>query len=157
MGFWPFILEKKCDVIPLKNKVTLQLWKQVSLLLLVWVQLRALNTGSRLPRYIYLILTKERLLFSQWLPCLTSGNYCLLGSHSLKKVQGKSKNNSQIWASVWVPTDVGFVGRLEIVAFSGEIVPNQELHALRNVTLLTSSIQPLGRGKRENKRKKKNI
>ena len=100
-------------MIPLKNKATLHLWKQlVSLLLLVWVQLRALNTGSRLPRYIYLILTKERLLFSQWLPCLTSGNYCLLGSHSLKKVQGKSKNNSQICrASVWVPTDVGFVGR----------------------------------------------
>ena len=111
MGSWPFMLEKWCDVIFFKNKATLYLWKQVSLLLLVWVQLHALNTGSRLPRYIYLILTKEGLSFSQWLPCLTSVNYSLLGSHLLKKVQGKSKNNLDSWASVWVPTDVGFVTR----------------------------------------------
>ena len=43
----------------------------------------------------------------------------------------------------------------QIVSFFGEIVAYQELHALRKVTLLTSSIQPLRRGKRENKRKEK--
>ena len=122
-------------MIPLKNKATLRLWKQlVLLLLLVWVQLHALNTGSRLPRYIYLILTKEGLSFSQWLPSLTSGNYSLLGSHSLQKVRGKSKNNLDNWASVWVPTptEVGSSRVFQqIVGFSGEIIAYQELHALR--------------------------
>ena len=157
MGSWPFILEKQCGVIPLKNKATLHLWKQlVSLLLLVWVQLRALNTGSRLPRYIYLILTKEGLSFSQWLPSLTSENYGLLGSHSLKKVQGKSKNNLDNWASVWVPTDVGSSRVFQqIVGFSGKMIAYQEFHALRDVTLLASSVQPQRRGKREYKRKNK--
>ena len=114
--------------------------------------------GSRLPRYIYLILTKEGLSFSQWLPSLTSGNYSLLGSHSLQKVRGKSKNNLDNWASVWVPTptDVGSSRVFQqIVGFSGEIIAYQELHALRDVTLLASSVQPQRRGKRENKRKNK--
>ena len=158
MGSWPFMLEKWCDVIFFKNKATLYLWKQVSLLLLVWVQLRALNTGSRLPRYIYLILTKEGLSFSQWLPSLTSGNYSLLGSYSLQKVRGKSKNNLDNWASVWVPTptEVGSSRVFQqIVGFSGEIIAYQELHALRDVTLLASSVQPQRREKRENKRKNK--
>ena len=157
IGSWPFILEKQCGVIPLKNKAKLHFWKQLaSLLVLVWVQLRALNTVSRLPRYNYLILTKEGPSFSQWLPSLTSGNYCLLGSHSLQKVRGKSKNNLDNWASVWVPTptDVGSSRVFQqIVGFSGEIIAYQELHALRDVTLLASSVQPQRRGKRENKRK----
>ena len=43
----------------------------------------------------------------------------------------------------------------QIVGFSGEIIAYQELHALRDVTLLASSVQPQRRGKRENKRKNK--
>ena len=57
---------------------------------------------------------------------------------------------------MWVPTDVGSARVFQqIVGFSGEIVAYQELHALCDVALLASSVQPQRRGKRENKRKDK--